>query len=162
MDLTLTVRPAHPGDLGALDALLARAYPRLLSRDYPPSTMVTALPLIARANPELLYCGTYYVAEDTEGALVGAGGWTRKRYRHSGEVRHVVTSDRHTRRGIGRAILEKTITTAREAGLAHLDCAATRTAVPFYRALGFTGDREYLLELRPGITFPAIEMRRTL
>ncbi len=33
----LTLRPAVPADLSAVDALLARSYPKLLAPDYPPS-----------------------------------------------------------------------------------------------------------------------------
>ena len=56
--MELTIRPTTMDDLSALDGLFARAYPRLLKADYPPSVMVTALPLISRAKPELLRCGT--------------------------------------------------------------------------------------------------------
>ena len=54
---TLTLRHATPSDLAAVDALLARSYPRLLAADYPPSVLVTAVPIIARARPELLASG---------------------------------------------------------------------------------------------------------
>ena len=60
----LTLRLARPDDLKAVDALLARSYPRLLRPDYPPSIMVTIVPLIARARPELLMSGRYFLVED--------------------------------------------------------------------------------------------------
>jgi len=59
------IRPSTSADLAAVDALLARVYPRLLKADNPPSVLVTALPLISRAQPGLLRCGTYSVAETT-------------------------------------------------------------------------------------------------
>ncbi|MEE4118580.1 MAG: hypothetical protein V2I65_06165 [Paracoccaceae bacterium] len=74
---TITIRATGVGDIAAIDALLARSYPALLRNDYPPSVMVTAVPLIARARPELVTCGTYYVAEDIAGRVLAAGGWTR-------------------------------------------------------------------------------------
>ena len=77
--LAIAVRTARSGDLAAVDAVLARAYPRLLKPDYPPSVLVTALPLISRAQPSLLASGTYYVVEDDAGQVVGAGGWTKDR-----------------------------------------------------------------------------------
>ena len=64
MTQDIFLRVATPADLAAVDALLARSYPRLLAADYPPSVLVTALPLISRARPELLASGTYYVVED--------------------------------------------------------------------------------------------------
>ena len=50
----MRIRTARPDDLAALDALLAASYPRQLREDDPPSVMVTALPLIAPAQPGLL------------------------------------------------------------------------------------------------------------
>lgn len=162
----ITIRPARLADLAPVDALLARSYPRQLAADYPPSVLVTALPLISRARPELLASGTYYVADDGAGHIVGAGGWTRTapsgRAAVVGNVRHVVTDDRMTRRGIGRAIMARVFDDSAAAGCRHLDCLATRTAVPFYQALGFTVVGAVEITLRPGIAFPAIRMQRNL
>lgn len=43
---SLTFRTALRGDLSAVDALMARSYAKLLAADYPPSVLVTALPII--------------------------------------------------------------------------------------------------------------------
>ncbi len=45
----LIIRPGRAGDIAPLDALLARSYPRLLAKDYPPSVLVTAIPRIVKA-----------------------------------------------------------------------------------------------------------------
>ena len=101
--MVFQIRPSRDSDLAAVDALLARSYPKLLKADYPPSVLVTALPIISRARPELVGCGSYYVAEE-EGRIIGAGGWTRDGRRADlGHIRHVVTDDRAVRRGVGRA-----------------------------------------------------------
>ncbi|MGV6848050.1 MAG: GNAT family N-acetyltransferase, partial [Marinibacterium sp.] len=159
----IRIRTATMADLAGVDALLARAYPRLLKPDYPPSVLVTALPLISRANPVLLRSGSYFVAQAPDGAIVGAGGWTRDgRVGGLGHVRHVVTDDRVVRRGIGRAVLSQVFDTATDAGMTRLDCWSTRTAVRFYTALGFELRGEMDLLLAPGITFPAIALTRSL
>jgi len=167
---TLTVRPSTPADTAAVDALLARSYPRLLRADYPPSVMVTAIPLIARAKPALLASGTYYVAVGSDGTILGAGGWTGQGPQGSGarglgHVRHVVTDDRALRRGVGRAIMERVFETAGAAGVTALACLSSRTAVPFYVALGFRPSAqgsEVAIPLAPGIAFPAVPLIRTL
>jgi hypothetical protein len=41
-------------------------------------------------------------------------------------------------------------------------CQSTQTAVPFYKAMGFRTRGEIVIALRPGITFPAVEMERML
>jgi len=168
MSERLTIRPSGRGDIAAVDALLARSYPALLKSDYPPSVLVTALPLISRAQPGLVTCGTYYVAETNEGAIVGAGGWTfaapggaasRPGVAH---IRHLVTDAAATRRGIGRALMGRIFTEARGAGALRLDCLSTLTAVPFYAAMGFEAVGPVTVPLRPGIDFPALQMQRVL
>ena len=164
--MTLTVRPTTSADLALVDALLARSYPVLLKPDYPPSVLVTALPLISRARPELLTCGTYYLVESAAGQVLGAGGWTRATptggslRQGVAHIRHVVTDPAHTRKGVGRALMTRIVEAAQADGIHLLDCLSTRTAVPFYGAMGFEMRAETDIPLRPGITFPAIHMQR--
>jgi GNAT superfamily N-acetyltransferase len=165
MAVGFTIRASTAADLSRIDALLARSYPRLLAADYPPSVIVTALPIIARARPDLVRSGTYFVAEMDGGAIIGAGGWTpvgSGTGPAAGEVRHVVTDDRHLRRGIGRAVMGAVLESASGAGLGLMLCLATRTAVPFYQALGFTALGPVEVPLAPGIGFPAIRMQRRM
>lgn len=164
---TLTLRRTTPADLAELDLLYARSYPALVKADYPPSTLVLALPLIARAQPRLLASGSFYLAE-AGGAAVGAGGWSWGGPQggaspvHMAHVRHLVTDHRLVRKGIGRAILGHILAEARRAGARILDCQSTLTAVPFYAAMGFREIGPVLIALRPGITFPAVRMQRAL
>ena len=131
----LGVRAATLADVAKVDALLARAYPRLLRADYAPSMMVMALPLISRAKP----------------ARAGVGN-----------IRHVVTDDRQVRRGVGRALLTHIIAVATEQGITRLDCLSTLTARPFYQAMGFAMTGPVLIPLAEGIQFPAVAMWRNL
>jgi GNAT superfamily N-acetyltransferase len=164
----ITVRVADPSDLAAVDDLLSRSYPALLKHDYPPSVLVTVLPLISRANPVLLRSGSYFVAE-LEGGVVGAGGWTFRSPvgQHGGEslghIRHVVTDHRRTRQGIGNAVMEAVFETARSSGATELEALSTRTAVPFYAALGFAKRGEVQVPLGPaGLPFAAERMLKRL
>ena len=163
----LRVRAATGADVAAVDALLARAYPRLLKPDYAPSMMVLALPLISRAKPALVTCGTYYVVEQ-QGAIIGAGGWTRAAPGRGvaraevGNIRHVVTDDRQVRRGVGRALMTHIIATAKAVGITRLNCLSTLTARPFYQAMGFVVQGPVTVPLADGIDFPAIAMSRDI
>lgn len=161
MEGGFTLRVARPDDLARLDALYARSYPKLLKADYPPSVLVMALPLISIAQPRLLASGTYYVCETRDGDAIGAGGWTPAG-QGAADVRHVVTDDRFTRRGVARAILARCITEAHARGLSRLLCKSTFTAVPFYRSLGFVDEGRIDVPLAPGIAFPAVHMYRAL
>lgn len=164
----ISLRPTTARDMTAIDALLQASYGTLLKAHYPPSALVTALPLIARANPALLRSGTYFLAEDVEGNVLAAGGWSFGAPqggvgpRDLGHIRHVATHPSALRRGLGTGILERCFREARAAGLTWMLAQVTRTAVPFYHAMGFDDRAEIEVTLRPGITFPAVEMARAL
>jgi GNAT superfamily N-acetyltransferase len=166
-DTVFQIRATTKRDIAAVDALLARAYPRLLKGDYPPSTLVMAVPLISRAQPVLVACGTYYVVEE-DGAVLGAGGWTvappgkGSITRGVGHIRHVVTDDRATRRGVARTLMTRICADAENIGLRRLHCLSTLTAAPFYAAMGFDTLGPVSITLAAGIDFPAIEMERHL
>lgn len=168
MSEDILVRVATSSDLSAVDDLLSRSYPALLKHNYPPSVLVTILPLISKANPALLRSGSYYVAE-LDGVIVGAGGWTPGSPvgQHGGEglghVRHVVTDHRNTRRGIGTAMMGHVFQTARASGMISLEALSTRTAVPFYAALGFVKKGEVQVPMGPArLSFAAERMLKRL
>ena len=172
MNLPLTIRVARPSDLSAVDLLLARSYPRLLRADYPPSVMVLALPIIARARPDLLASGRYYLAFGADGVLLGAGGWSSSAPTQSdlpeaglrtggvGHVRHVATDPAAVRQGVGRAVMTAVFDAAIRASVPRMECLSTRTAVPFYASLGFQAIGAVDVPLRAGIVFPAVQMTR--
>jgi GNAT superfamily N-acetyltransferase len=160
---SITLRSATGRDFQAVDTLLARSYPRLLRNDYAPSVMVTAVPLIARANPALVRSGTYYVAETSDGEIIGAGGWSfASSNRAVAEVRHLVVDWRRQRQGIGRRLMMGIFAEAQLQGVRRFEARATRTAVSFYEAMGFESLGQMIVPLRPGIDFPAVMMRRFL
>ncbi|QXT39142.1 GNAT family N-acetyltransferase [Gymnodinialimonas ceratoperidinii] len=163
----MTIRATTTEDLSDVDALLQASYPVLLKADYAPSVLVTCLPLITRAQPELLRCGTYYIAEGPDGPLA-AGGWTHGAPqggvgpRDVGHIRHVVTHPKALRRGLARSLIERSFRAARTSGVRWMMCQSTRTAEPFYASMGFQRRGEIDVRLRPGISFPAVEMIRPL
>lgn len=162
------VRAGRAEDVTSVDVLLSRAFPQLLKADYPPSVMVTAVPLMSRAQPGLVTCGTYYVAETTEGFIVGAGGWTLRDPSsgqadgRTGNIRHFATDPAVVRQGVGRRLMRRCVTDAMDAGMEALRCLSTRTAVPFYRAQGFDVVGDVMIELKAGVSFPAVSMVRSL
>jgi GNAT superfamily N-acetyltransferase len=164
---TLTLRPAEPSDTDDLDRLFGQSYPVLLKPDYPPSVLVTAVPLMSKAQPALIASGTFFVVCDGP-EIVGAGGWTMQApggkpgARGIGHIRHVVTDHRRTRQGIGRRLMEHIVLHAHACGMTQLHCQSTRNAVPFYEAMGFVAQGEIDIPLRPGIDFSAVVMVRIL
>ena len=161
------LRPAGVDDIGALDRLFQRSYARLLAVDYPPSVLVTAVPIIGRAQPALVRSGSFYVVSGPAG-LVGAGGWSlqppggQPGVRGTGHIRHVATDPDAVRQGVGRALMEHILMVAKASGMAQMSCQSTRTAVPFYQSMGVEALGEITVPLPGGLAFPAVRMQRLI
>lgn len=155
-----TLRRATEADIGALDRLFQRSYMRLLAADYPPSTLVTIVPVIGRAQPALLRSGLFHVVESAS-RIVGAGGWSPgapggRRGQHGvGHVRHFATDPVFARRGVGRLLLGHIRLEAKAAGMTALHCQSTLSAVPFYEAMGFVRQGPVTVRLAGGMDFKA-------
>ncbi|MEQ9695657.1 GNAT family N-acetyltransferase [Shimia sp. SDUM112013] len=160
----IQIRPAMPADSSAVTQLLRKSYPQLLPEDYAPTTLRAVLPHITTAQPALLSCGTYYLAQNDQGTVVGAGGWTdispARGVGRDGEghIRHVATHPGFLRRGIARALISQSLDAARAFGLVRMHCMSTLTARPFYQEMGFAPVAEIELTLAPGVHFPAVQM----
>src|SRR5947207_3769074 len=76
---SLSVRVTTAENVSSVTALLEASYSRLLAEDYDPGVLAKALPLLIRANTELLAAGTFYVAQSETGQFVGCGGLSKWR-----------------------------------------------------------------------------------
>ena len=163
-----SLRAATPGDGSAVSALLEASYPQLLAPDYDPRLLAAALPLMTKANPRLLASRTYYVAETGGDAVVGCGGWTVEAPGGGesrpgiGHIRHFAIHPGWTRRGIGRALLDRCVEEARVQGVRNLECFSTLTAEAFYRAAGFVTVGPVDVPMSPTIALPSVHMRLLL
>lgn len=153
---TLLLRPATPADADAVAALLAASYPPLLAPFYPAATLKAALPGITRANPALLACGTWYVAQAAGAVLVGCGGWTlappgrRRAWRlDEAHARQFATHPEWVRRGVASALLRRSLAVARACGVRRMWAQASLAAVGFYAAHGFAAVRPACLRVGP-------------
>jgi len=160
------VRVATPNDADAVGSVLRASYPSLMAPGYPADLLARAVPLMARAHPALLRCGTYYLAQGPEGAEVGCGGWTLERPGAAGEpldrslghLRHFATHPSWLRHGVGRALFARCAAEARAAGVRRFECYSSLVGEPFYGALGFVAVEPITLEIGPGIVFPSVRM----
>jgi len=136
---TSSMRIATPTDADRVGALLAASYSTLLVSHYAKDLLAQALPLLTRANPKLLACGTFYVAESQQDGLVGCGGWTRK--------------------GVAHTLTERCRTDATARGIVKLHCSSTLAAEGFYRASGFETIEASELLISPNLRFPTMPMQ---
>ena len=162
----IVVRVAGPDDAERVGAVLSASYPSLMAPGYAADVLARALPLMVRANPTLLRSGTYYLAEATDGAVAGCGGWTLERPgavsapidSKLGHIRHFATHPDWIRRGIGRSLFDRCVADARVIGVQCFECYSSLVAEPFYSVLGFATVEPMTLEMGPGITIPGVRM----
>ena len=164
----VSVRLATPEDADGVTAALEAAFPILMATHYDPEVMRRALPLVCRANPALLRSGTYFVAMNPGGSIVGCGGWSPGRPGDglaspgSGHLRHFATDAAWIGRGGGRSIYSCAELQAQGRGFRTFETYAGLNAVGFYRALGFEEIGPLDFELAPGIAYPSIHMSRDI
>ena len=177
--MTFALRKATLEDRSALERLIADSARGLSSTDYTASQVEAALGSAFGVDTELIRDGTYFVAE-AEGRLVGCGGWSRRATlfgsdaqpgrrselldpaNDSARIRAFFVHPDWTRRGIGRAILERCEAEAQEFGFRSAELLATLPGVPFYRSLGYRGEDRTRHTLHDGITIDFVPMKRSL
>lgn len=163
----LTIRVAIPGDAGAVGALLRESYPVLMRPAYG-EALSPVLDVMVRANLELLASGSYYVAENEHGCVVGAGGWTRERPGDGAvepahaHLRHFATHPQWCRRGVARRIYNLCEVRAREGGIRYLECYSSLNAVAFYAGLGFESVAHIDVPMGEGRSLAGVLMRRRI
>jgi N-acetylglutamate synthase-like GNAT family acetyltransferase len=159
------IRTATPDDGEAVSTLLSSSYPVLMRSAYDARTLGPALEFMTHAQPALLESGTFYLAQDDAGDIVGCGGWTRE-YPQDGTIKHGIGHVRHFAthpdwlgHGIGRAIFERCKTAAHDAGIEYFECLASLNAVGFYESLGFIRIREIEVAMGAEVRLPSVYMR---
>jgi len=171
------IRPATPGDVPALNALI-RDSARELSRGYyTPEETESAIRHVFGVDTTLVADGTYYVVEGEEEPRA-CGGWSRRGALYGGDQRRIgvappldpardaarirafFVAPRWARRGLGRALLEHCARAARAEGFHALELMATLPGVPLYRACGFVALEEVVDELPDGTALRFVRMRR--
>jgi GNAT superfamily N-acetyltransferase len=162
-----SVRISRGDDSDGVTELLQASYSSLFGPAYSTDVLSHALPVIACANPRLLESGVFFVAEADHGQIVGCGGWSldypgTEELAGIGHVRHFATHPDWLRRGIGRALLSKTMSQATDRGIRALECQSSLVAVEFYRSQGFSIINQSTLHLTSGVVVPSVHMRRSI
>ncbi|MDQ5858462.1 MAG: GNAT family N-acetyltransferase [Acidobacteriota bacterium] len=177
--VNLSLRRAALEDRSRLEALIAESATGLSRNDYSAEQVEGALQGAFGVDSELIRDGTYFVAE-VDGAIVGCGGWSRRKtlfggdaqasrqsdlldpVRDSARIRAFFVHPTWARRGIGRAILERCEAEAREQGFRSAELLATLPGERFYRALGYTGEDRIEHRLAEDLTIDFVPMRKDL
>ena len=173
------IRKATLDDRSAIEQLIAESARGLSRDDYSEQQIEAAIGTVFGVDSDLIYDGTYFVAE-AQGILIGCGGWSKRRTlfgsdryssRDSGEldpatepakIRAFFVHPGWARKGIGRAILLTCEREARACGFRSLEMMATLPGVPLYRTCGYIGDERVVYELEGGVMIEFVPMRKSL
>jgi GNAT superfamily N-acetyltransferase len=174
----LTLRLAVPEDVPVLSALMDRAIGELLGAFLPPEGVKASFEIMG-LDTQLIADGAYFVVEDS-GQIAGCGGWSRRATLFGGDhsagrdaalldpkvdaarVRAMYTHPDHTRKGVGRLILDACEAAARAEGFSRVEMAATMGGVPLYRACGYHDIEPFEAVTSTGYRVPLIRMGKAL
>ncbi|MFZ9395753.1 MAG: GNAT family N-acetyltransferase [Erythrobacter sp.] len=158
----LTIRLANANDAPAIAALMERAIAELQQGFLTPE-QIAASHVAMGLDLQLIEDGTYFCVED-DGELAGCGGWSRRVTLYGGNhsagrnprlldpaterarIRAMYTHPDHTRKGVGRLILETAEQAARAEGFGELEMAATMSGKPLYLSCGYEVESEWFDE----------------
>lgn len=173
--LRVAVRP----DRLAIAALMRRSVLELFPYFHDEHETAAAAQYLTKPDTLLIDDGTYFVHE-VAGEIVACGGWSRrdKLYTGSGagpnddrvldpatepaRVRAMFVRGDWTRRGLGRAILNRCVSAARAQGFGSLVLMATLPGEPLYRSYGFQEIRRVGVPLPNGVVLGGVAMEYRL
>jgi len=174
----LRLRLARPDDMPVLSALMDRAIGELLQAFLPPEGVKASFEIMG-LDTQLIADGTYFVVEEgTE--VAGCGGWSRRATLFGGDhsagrdaalldpatdaarVRAMYTHPDHTRKGVGRMVLDACEAAARAEGFSRVEMAATMGGVPLYRTCGYHDIEPFEAVTSTGYRVPLVRMGKGL
>ena len=173
------LRLAAARDVPALEVLIAQSARALQAAAYAPAQIEAALGSVFAVDRQLIADGTYWVAERGD-AIVGCGGWSRRRAlfgghhasadgpeslldptRDAARIRAFFVHPAHARQGIGSLLLAACERAACAAGFRRLELVATLTGEPLYRAFAFHAVERYVVTLPNGLPLAVVRMVKT-
>ena len=177
--MAINIRPATMSDVPALQLLIEQSVRKLSQGFYDDQQIDSALKFIFGVDSQLIQDGTYFVAE-TEGLLVGAGGWSKRSTLYGGDqrkeesdslldpereparVRAFYVHPEWSRRGIGRQILAACESAAAAAGFKRVELVATLPGEPLYLALGYSKFEPIEMNMPDGRSIGGFRMGKEL
>ena len=173
------LREATPADCAEIEELIARSIRALGAGDYSTEQIEGALTGAFGLDSQLIADGTYFVVE-SDGRLLGCGGWSYRRTLFGGDARSdrdAGTLDPGTdaakiraffvdpaaaRQGIGSAVLERCESEARRHGFRRAEMMATLPGKRLYEARGYVPGERVQYPVGPGVFIEFVPMWKSL
>jgi len=175
-----SLRTATLGDEPTLRKLIAKSIRALRAADYSPAQIEAALRGAFGVDTALIRDGAYIVAVTGAGEVVACGGWSQRRTLFGSDARDDRDESRldprtdaakitaffvdpaHARRGLGRAILERSEAEAAQAGFSAFELMATLLGVRLYEKCGYLAGEAITHRLPDGLTIRFVPMTKRL
>jgi len=177
--VSVALRAATRDDAADITRVMLASLREIGRTAYDEQQVASSLVYLAVPDEQLIDDGTYFVAVDG-GAIVGCGGWSRRRKTHAGSghsaaddtlldpereparIRAMFVDPRYARRGIGRQILELCERRAAADGFRRLQLVAMRSGEAMYRACGYTPIGDAPVRLEDGVVLECTLMEKTV
>ncbi len=176
----VALRLARERDAPALEELIPLSARALQAATYTPAQIEGALGTVFAVDRQLIADGTYFVVE-RDGAIVGCGGWSRRKTLFGGDrgdvprddalldprsdaarIRAFFVHPAWARQGIGRMLMNACERAAIAAGFGRLELVATLAGEPLYAAFAFRALDRYEITLVTGGLLPVVRMAKAL
>lgn len=175
----MIVRKARIDERESIRELIAESARGLSREHYDDDQIEAAIVTVFGVDTDLIEDETYFVAE-SEGKLVGCGGWSKRKTLFGGDqfasrdagyldpesepakIRAFFIHPDHARQGIARAILDRCESEARAQGFRALELMATLPGIEFYKSCGFKETGTLDLNLIEGVKLELVPMRKEL
>ena len=173
------IRKVTLADRSAVERLIIESARNLSRDDYSEQQIEAAIATVFGVDTNLILDGTYFVA-DCDGALIGCGGWSRRKTLFGGDqyatrdaseldpatepakIRAFFVHPEHARKGIARAILAACESEARACGFQSVELMSTLPGLKLYRACGYVGEHRVEYEIGEGVSIEFVPMRKVL
>lgn len=178
MEKNLHIRLAVPYDVPELRQLIRASVLGLQATDYSREQLECALQTVYGVDSQLIADGTYFVVQTNTSAIVGCGGWSKRKTLYGGDVwtgredtlldpkkdaakiRAFFVHPEWARNGIGGMILDACEQAAKQSGFRRLEMGATLTGIPFYAKNGYVAIEEMAVPMQEGLSLPIVKMSK--
>ena len=160
-----------------LEELIRLSSRTLQAPYYSAGQIEAALGPIFAVDHQLIRDGTYFVVEQ-EGAIVGCGGWSKRKAFYGGgndrqaeepvldprfdaaRIRAFFVHPALARRGIGQTILWACERAIEAAQFLKADLVATLAGEPLYASSGYAVEERYEIPITSGLKLPVVRMSK--
>lgn len=174
----LLIRKALLSEIDKIDAVMKCSMRALGQGHYTAEQIASSCKYVCVPDKQLIEDGTYYVVEDTDGTLLGCGGWSFRNLLYAGPQIHASEDDKlnpkkdrariramfvipqASGKGVGTLILKTSEEAAKKYGFKRGALGSTQSGLAFYLTHGWVTVKEEMATLPDGIKIKVTHMEK--